>query len=734
MAQAELRTSRRGALLERAEQLSALAEQLRAVAAGSQGRLVLVGGEAGAGKTALVRCFADELPRTTRVLAGACDALFTPRPLGPFLDVAEATGGELQRLAADGVRPHEFAAGLTRALRGRGPSFLLLEDLHWADAATFDVLRLLARRVDTVPALVVVTYRDDELDRTHPLRVLLGELGAGESIIRIRVMPLSAAAVTELAAPSGLDGAELYRKTAGNAFFVTEVLASGDGAIPRTVQDAVLARVARLSPAAQALVEAVAIVPATAEVWLLEALRPAAMESLEECLASGVLGAVPAGIEFRHELARLTVDASIPPNRLVALHSAALAALSAPRVGIPDPTRLAHHAEAAGDADAALRYAPAAGLKASRLGAHREAAAQYARALRCGETLPLERRAELLSSRSAECFLTGEYPDAIEARRQALACYRQVGDRLGEGSALSALCANLRCHGLVTEAWEASAAALAVLGTLPPGRELAMAYAQQAMLAMNVEDLESGERWGREALDLAERIDDRETLVHALNTVGTARLLRGAEEGLVQLEQSLALSKQWDLEEHAGRAYINIACGLARLRKYPQAEVFEREGIEYCLEHGLDAWRFEVLAQQARGRLDQGAWEDAALASSTILRADQKNVGRVMALVLLAVVRARRGDPDHRAPREEARALAAPTGELQHLLPVAVAAAEVAWLGGDPQAAAVVAEATNEALELALRYHASWAIGELACWRRRAGVREDPPAGAAGPY
>src|ERR1700730_933390 len=282
MAQAELRTSRRGALLERAEQLSALAEQLNAVTASSHGRLVLVGGEAGAGKTALVRCFADELPRTTRVLAGACDALFTPRPLGPFLDVAEATGGELQRLAADGVRPHEFAAGLIRELRKTGPSVLVLEDLHWADAATLDVLRLLARRVDLVPALVVVTYRDDELNRTHPLRVLLGELGAGENIARIKVLPLSEDAVPELAAPSGFDAVELYRKTAGNAFFVTEVLASGDGADPQTGQDAVLARVARLSPAAQTLVESVAIVPTTAEVWLLENLRPAAMMTLEE--------------------------------------------------------------------------------------------------------------------------------------------------------------------------------------------------------------------------------------------------------------------------------------------------------------------------------------------------------------------------------------------------------------------------------------------------------------------
>jgi DNA-binding CsgD family transcriptional regulator/tetratricopeptide (TPR) repeat protein len=700
-----------------------------------RGRLVLIGGEAGVGKTALVRRFVEELPRTTRVMTGACDALFTPRPLGPFLDVAEATGGELQAFAAEGVRPHEFAAALIRELRSSGPSIVLLEDLHWGDAATFDVLRLVGRRVSTVPALVVVTYRDDELDRAHPLRMLVGELGSTEDISRIRIMPLSAGAVAELAAPAGLDGLELFRKTGGNAFFVTEVLASGDGAIPRTVQDAVLARVARLSPEAQSLVEAVAIVPATAEIWLLETLRPEAMETLEECLASGVLAAVPGGIAFRHELARLTVEASIPPNRLVALHTAALTALSAARFGAADLTRLAHHAEAAGDAGAVLRHAPEAALKAARLGAHREAAAQYARALRFGDELSAGRRADLLSRRAAESFLIGEYPDAIDARQRALECYRHVGDRLNEGNALRALSANLRCQGLVPEAGAASAAALRVLEALPAGHELAMAYAQEAMLLLNVEDLEASERWGTKALELARNIDDHETLVHALNTVGTGRLLRAQDEGQSLLEESLALSMQWDLDEHAGRAYINTAWALTRLRRYAQAEAFEREGIEYCLERGLDAWRFEVMAHQARARLDQGAWDDAIQTSSMILRTTHTNaVGRVIALTHLAIVRARRGDPDHQAPLEEARASAAPTGELQHLVPVAAAAVEISWLAGGPDAAAFAAKATDEALDLAIRYRAAWSIGELAAWRHRAGVIEPAPAGAAGPY
>jgi predicted ATPase len=132
-------------LLERSLQLAALEAMLDAVRDGSRGRLALVAGEAGAGKTALVRVFADEHRGTARVLWGACDALFTPRALGPLLDVAEEVGGELAEVTARAARPHEVAAALLDELGRRAPTILVLEDLHWADAATLDVLRLVAR-------------------------------------------------------------------------------------------------------------------------------------------------------------------------------------------------------------------------------------------------------------------------------------------------------------------------------------------------------------------------------------------------------------------------------------------------------------------------------------------------------------------------------------------------------------------------------------------------------------
>src|SRR4051812_9225768 len=194
-------------LLERADPLTGLTARLREVAGSGRGRVVLVSGEAGVGKSALVRAFGAR-PGAPRTLWGACDALRTPRALGPFVDIAEAAGGELAAAVPRAAPPAAVAAALAAELR-REPAIVVLEDLHWADEGTLDVLRLLTRRVDGLPALVVATFRDDEAHGAHPLRIALGDLPA-EAVDRIALAPLSLAAVGTLAGPRGVDAAELH--------------------------------------------------------------------------------------------------------------------------------------------------------------------------------------------------------------------------------------------------------------------------------------------------------------------------------------------------------------------------------------------------------------------------------------------------------------------------------------------------------------------------------------------
>ncbi len=685
---------------------------------GPPGRLILVGGEAGVGKTALVREFAEG----RQVLWGACDPLHTPRPLGPLLDVADAAGGELQELVTSGPRPAVLVTALLRTLREAPGTVLVLEDVHWADEGTLDVLRLLGRRMEGVPALALVTFRDDE---PGPLRVVLGELATAMGVERIELPPLSAEAVRALAEPHGIDADALHRSTGGNPFYVTEVLSAPAAAIPATVRDAVLARAARLSPPARELLERLAMIPGAADPELIDA----ADEPLDECLLSGMTRMDGRTVAFRHELARLALEAEVPPRRRAALHREVLERLEARGA---DPARLAHHAEAAGDTAAVLRHAPVAGEHAARLGAHREAAAQFARALRWAGELPARDRAVLLERRSYECYLTDQMAEAIEAREQALACHRELGDGISEGDDRRWLSRLHWFRGENAEAERFAAEAVAQLEQLPPGPELAMAFSNRAQLAMLASDTAAAADWGGRAIALAESLGEDEIVIHALNNVGSAAYEDGSRDGREALERSLALAKASGYEEHVARAYCNLTSIAVKVKQHLEAADVIADGITYCTDHDLDSWTRYILAWRAVGELNAGHY-DAAIETAADMLSDPGTavISRIPALIGIGLAYARRGNARHEAALAQALELAGPTGELQRIGQVAAALAEAAWLDGDAERSLA---ATELAWDLAFERREAWFTGELALWRARAGVTEDPPEWIAEPY
>jgi DNA-binding CsgD family transcriptional regulator/tetratricopeptide (TPR) repeat protein len=714
-------------LLERERELAVLVETHAGVEAGSGGAFVLVHGEAGVGKTALLHHFCRERRDSARILWGACESLFTPRPLGPFADIAAAVGGRLERAVTAEERVQSVFEALVHELRSGGDAVLVIEDVHWADEATLDVLRLLGRRADHLGALVVATYRSDELPRTHRLRVVLGDVGTAPGVVRLRLDPLSPGAVAELARPFEVDAEDLYAKTAGNPFFVTEVLASGSAAVPGTVRDAVLARAARLEPEARDLLDAVAVVTPRTEPWLLEAIAGDVTHTLDDCLASGMLRSDDHAVAFRHELARLTIENSINPHRRIELHRAALQALRSPPDGRLDQARLAHHAEAARDAASVLELAPAAAERAAAVGAHREAAAQYSRALRFADDLDDGVRGELLDRRAYACYLIGEFDAAIDAAREAVSSFRRVGDRRREGDALRSLSRVLRYVGRIDEAMRVAHEAVAILETQAPGRELALAYANLSHLHQHLEDGDAAIAWGNRAIGLG----DPEAEAYALTNIANAETLAG-RPATRQLERALDIAVGAGLEEHAGRVLVASFWWSPRGRAYGDVDRNLERALEFCSERGLELWRLFAFAFQSRLQLDRGEWDAAAESASVVLRDPRSApVPRILALSVAGLVRARRGDPEAWPLLDEAWALAEPTDELQRVEPAAAARAEAAWLEGRMDA---VVEATETAYALAMRRHAPWIVGELACWRRRAGLREQLPLDVPEPW
>ncbi len=698
-------------LLEREPALASLTGDLEVVVAG-HGRLVFVQGESGVGKTALLRHFISAQRAVTRLHEGFCDPLLTPRPLGPFVDIANSVGGELRRVVEEDGKPYVVATALMSYLAGREPTIVVLEDVHWADEASLDVLRILGRRVEPLRALVLASLRSDELTRTHPLRVVMGELAASASVERYTLAPLSLDAVTRLAGPAGLDPRELFDRTGGNPLFVTEVLAAGGADMPATVSDAVLARAARLGPGARNLLDSLSVIPYE----LLET-TPA---DLEECLDSGLLTPTETGAAFRHELTRLAIEGSLRADRRAALHRRALETLVEREGGEHDLARVAHHAEGAGDRAAVLTYAPAAASRAASLGAHRESAAQYSRALRFADDLTEAERAELLERLSYECYLTGEFDRALETQQAALDLRRGLDDAAAEGDALRTFSLLLRYTGRVDEAFASAHAAVGQLERItPPGLELAMAYCNLSHLYMSVEDVGPTCEWGQKARALAEQLRADEPLLYALGNMAQLAMLNREPDAPQRVTELFDRARAAGLDEHAGRTFVMWVWWAPRGRWYADADEHLEAGLEYCDSRGLDLWRLYLLAYRARSYLDRGRWDEAVDVARVVVD-DQRSspMPRIVALSVLGSVRARRGDPDVWLVLDEAWRLASTTAELQRIEPAAAARAEAAWLEGRSQ---LVADDVASARTLAEARGQHWIVSELAYWQWRAG-------------
>jgi DNA-binding CsgD family transcriptional regulator/tetratricopeptide (TPR) repeat protein len=436
------------------------------------------------------------------------------------------------------------------------------------------------------------------------------------------------------------------------------------------------------------------------------------------------------GLAFRHELLRRAVEESLSPVRRQALHAAVLAALSG-RPGI-DPARLVHHAHHAGDAAAVLRWAPVAARRATLVGAYRQAAAHYAMAVPPAAARPPAERAELLEEYSLAAYHGGLGDEGIEARRSALALREELGDPLRVGDDLRWMSRLSWWNGRPDDARRFASRAVEVLEAAPPGRELAAAYSNLSQLLMLANEDEAAIVQGRLALDLARVLGDLDTELHAMVNIGSAYWHTLDPAGIAWLDEAFDRATAAGLDDHAGRALVNLGSESVDFYDYATAETAFDRVIPFLVARDLDGYVRHLLGHRARMQLAQGDWTAAADDVEQALAGPRRpGVSQSPALAARAVLRTRRGEPGAREDMAELAAGAFRTGEMQFVGPAALALAEHRWLDGDEAGSAAAA---RHGLELAARVGHPWFLGELAFWLWRSGGLDTPPAAAAEPF
>jgi len=716
-------------LLERQVELQMLGTAVERAGTG-RGSAVLVLGEAGIGKTSLVHAFLDAAAGRARILVGACEDLLTPRALGPLRDAARsAPAGPLAAALSPRADPDfVFAAVRDELASPPSPTLLVIEDAHWADGATLDVLRYLGTRVQALPAVLLVTYRDDSLARDHPLRGLLGVLGS-TAATRLQLTRLSTDAVREMAAPTNVDVGELLRLTRGNPFFVSEVLAHPCDVVPPTVVDAVLARVGALSPAAQTALDRLAVIPSGAEISLLRVLI-GDLAPVAEAERAGVVEVRGDLVAFRHELARRAVVESLPVSVRLELNADVLRALLASPDR--DPFRVLHHAVEAGDDAAVVAHGPAAAQEARRAGAHRQAAVCYAQVLVRGRLLTTAQRARLGEAYAWALSSSNQLHAAAVAAATAAELWQQDGD----DSRLVRALATLSRHEWLTErpvAARASAEhALELARPLGDSYQNAIATANLGGLLVVIDREEEGLRYLDEGLAIAERSGEAGVAALCRNYRGSALLQLGDLSGREELLRSMAQAADLDDHEYVMRAYYNLIEGLWRLGEYREALGYIEQGEHFGRDRDFRVYGYMFAARRCRLALMRGHWAEAEVGLRELLdgQDDPGMIGRET-VPILARVLVRQGSADAPEWLALATSHAARANVLEWLVPTGLAHIEHAWLTGDRGQAGPYPELLLKRTD---RPGALVQRGELLVYLRRLGYPAEPFPGCPEPY
>jgi DNA-binding CsgD family transcriptional regulator/tetratricopeptide (TPR) repeat protein len=665
-----------GQLLERDSAIAVFRTAVDQAVAGV-GSTVLVTGEAGIGKTSLVRSCLAGLPGDVRVLAGGCDDLLAPRTLGPLRDAARGSGGPLERALTEGT-PDEIFAGVAEELGRPPPTVLVIEDAHWADDATLDVLSYVVRRIGGWPAVFVLTFRADGPAAIQPIERML----AGVATVptrRIALEPLTPRAVAQLAEGSGRPAEALHRITGGNPFFLSEVLSAAPDEVPSRVADLVLARLRQLSVLSQAALEQLSVVPTTVDLELAAALLDQPLERLADAEAVGLLEVRGTAVAFRHELARRAVGDSLPTLRRREANAAVVRALSAARP--LDRARVVHHAVAAGDGETIVRYAPEAAREAAKAGSHRQALTLLEAVQPYLDRLEAIDRARLLDDYAWELYNAHRFEAAVGAAREAVLGYERLGEQDLLGEALVRQSRHVYMTGRTDEAMQTVVRAVDVLerGGSPAALAYGLSYAG-ALNALTGQLHEAAATLERaRALATANNRPELEAL--CLNYLGVVRADLDGPVGLAALRESLVRAQRQGSYEYAARAYTNIAELLFRFGRYDELADCVAEGLAFTRERGFWSHAYNLELHRCLLLLRQSQWAEAEAGLRALVEGvPEPGMLYVYSVPPLARLLARRGSDEAEALVTSAWQRAVSQQSLLGVAYAGIAYVEWAWL------------------------------------------------------
>lgn len=671
-------------LLEREPQLAQLHQLYTAIEEDSP-QLVLLSGEAGVGKTVLLKQYRDEvLARGGTVVWGMCDDLYTPQALAPFYDVAYQLGGALIDLLPEATNLHLIGHRLLNTLSSQhSPVVLVIEDIHWADEATLDLIRYLGRRLDGRAIMLILTLREQTYI-SKALQVLLGALPANLTT-RIGLRPFEPKTVNRLAGEMSIDLENLFQLTQGNPFYVTEMLKSQSDQMPETIRDAILGRVASLSQEARMIVEIVSLIPNQAEVWLAEQLGYRLDSLSGDLLLGNILEYRADYLAFRHELARRIVHDALPIQRRKLLHREIFDVLLARRkTSDIHLARLVHHAAYAELGEAVIQLAPKAAQQAQKVNAYREAAAHYATVLQYRDLMPEDQAASLLEAR-ADCSFYNDWEVALSTLKKAQTIRRKLDDRYRLGVNYRQMARLAWGTSQIREARQYSLRAIRLLKEFDDGEALAEAYLQLNQIHTVTGHFSAAKFWNRVALAYSERIDAAEPYLDALLNLGIILGDTGDFAGAQsRFDQVLEIATDQNRPLQIVRVYINrVLSELHQLDLQKGLSLCEI-GAQFALEHEMEIYRQYFAVLKGRVLIHLGRWDEALALSRPVVDVTPLGPIGVTGLTNIALVEARRGDLAAKLTLKRLDKLL-DSGRLEPRLinDIYLAWAEVAWHEGD---------------------------------------------------